>query len=69
MEIQEVADTLGLFMKLFSGCFAIIVGLLIYIWKTDKTRNEKMFNRINKTLEELTILTTRHDVKIENLKQ
>ena len=68
MEIQELAATLDSF-KIISACFAVIIGLLVYIWKTDKTRNEKMFSRINDTLEELRMLTAKHDVKIEKLEK
>ena len=66
MDIQEIKETLDSF-KIISGCFAIIVGLLVYIWKTDKVRNEKMFDKINETLEELRNLTTIHDVEIKNI--
>jgi len=75
MEIQEIAASVDS-LKLISGCFALIMGLLVYIWKTDKARtekmderNEKMFERINDTLSELKELTARHDVKIENLEK
>ncbi len=68
MEIQELAATLDSF-KIISACFAVIIGLLVYSWKTDKTRNEKMFSRINDTLEELRMLTAKHDVKIEKLEK
>ena len=68
MDIQEVAATLDSF-KIISACFAVIVGLLVYIWKTDKARNEKMFDRINETLAELKLLTIEHDVKINTLEK
>jgi len=67
MNLEEIEIILFEF-KVISGLFLAVTTLLLYVWKTESKRNEKMFDRHGKILEEIRLLTAVHEVEIENLK-
>lgn len=79
MELKEVEVILFEF-KLISFLFLTITSLIIFIWKSegkrrDRVRDEdnnnhkEMFDRHGKILEEMRVLTAVHEVEIKNLKR
>lgn len=68
-ELELAVNVINIVYPIISGAFVAIVGLLIYIWKTNITRTDNILEQTNKTLSELKEITARHDVEIENNKE
>jgi len=72
MGLQELEDAI-LVVKwvypIIGSCFVAIVSLVIYIWKGNTQRTDDILEKTNKTLNNVTLLVTKHDVKIDNLEK
>lgn len=56
MEYQEIIST----------GFAILIGLIIYIWKNNTKRTDDILEKVQQNLNELKSITERQEVHIEN---
>ena len=79
MDVQELEDAITVIKIIYpilSGCFFVIIGLLIFIWKNDKAslkeeneNRDSTMRKVVENLQTLTVLVNRHDVDIDNMKQ
>lgn len=72
MNIEEIENTFLVIKWVYpiiSFCFFSIVSLLIYIWKTNTTRTDKILEQTNKTLDELKTMVAINSVEIKNIKE
>lgn len=72
MDIKEIEDTfiiLKWVYPIISFCFLAIVTLIIYIWKTNTARTDKILEQTNKTLAEVVTLSAVHESRIDALER
>ena len=65
--MENIEDTILVIKWVYpiiSFCFFSIVTLLIYIWKTNTSRTDKILEETNKTLAKLVTLTAVHDARL-----
>ena len=70
--MENIEDTILVIKWVYpiiSFCFFSIVSLLIYIWKTNTSRTDKLIEEQNKTLSKVVTLTAVLDARINSLEK
>jgi hypothetical protein len=70
MNIQELENAILIIKWIYpiiSFCFLAIVSLLIYIWKTNTARTDKILEKTNETLACVVTIQAVHESRIKGL--
>lgn len=68
-ELETAVVVIKWVYPVISGAFIMIVGLLIYIWKTNTKRTDDILEGVSNNLKELRILVAEHKIQIRSNKE
>jgi len=69
MSILSIIISEKVAIYLVSAFFGAILSLVIYIWQISMRRIDRILEKVNENLDQLKIISSNHEIKIEILEK